>query len=116
MSHLWLGVELWKNIQHILLLMVPLLLLHCNRPERVICFYGRSDVMHVNRKPFPFARAHGRIPNSKNDKHTFSFKSSLSQICSAAVFGIYDACPATPLASAMGHYERHRNGLKGPLV
>lgn len=116
LSHLCRGTELWRNIQHNLLWVLPLLLLHCNRPERVICFYDGSDAMHANRKIFPFARAHGQNPNTKNDKRPLSFKSSLSQICSAAVFGIYDAWPATPWASAMGHYERQRNELKGPLV
>lgn len=103
-------------MQHNLLWMLLLLLLYCNRPERVICLYDRSDVMHANRKLFPIARTHGQNPNTKNDKHPLSFKSSLSQICSAAVFGIYDACPATPWASAVGHYERQRNELKGPVV
>lgn len=111
----WRGIMV-EEYTACLLWLVPLLLLRCNRLERVVCFYGRSDMMHVNRKLFPFARAHGRNPNSKNENHTFSFMSSLSQICPAAVFGIYDACPATPLASAMGHYERQRNGLRGPLV
>lgn len=45
---------------------------YCNRPEGTICFYGRSEVTHVNRKPFSFARAHGWSLNPKKLwKHFF---------------------------------------------